>query len=129
MQLPNGTDLLTGERFGPKVHTIDNKDPYAGVSIVEGNGRYPVIFEPLQNVQTSRSTFKVTSFIDFTPYLDYFHSFEQYLAAFKASIDFLEEDAIMNEFRDEVYRAAGSKGENECTHYAYCFAQTLASLR
>ena len=125
MQLPNGTDLLTGERFGPKVHTIDNKDPYAGVSIIDGNGRYPVIFEPLQNVQTSHSTFKVASFIDFTPYLEYFHSFERYLAAFKASIDSLEDDTIMNEFRDEVYHAAGSKGENECTHYAYCFARPL----
>ena len=124
-RLPNGTDLLTGERYGPKVHTINNKDPYAGVSIEEGNGRYPVIFEPLQNVQTSRSTFKVTSFIDFTPYLEYFHSFEQHLAAFRASIDSLEEDAVMNEYRDAVYRAAGSKGEKECTHYAYCFAQPL----
>ena len=124
-KLPNGTDLLTGERFGPKVHTINNRDLYAGVSVVEGNGRYPVIFEPLQNVQTSRFTFKVTSFIDFTPYLEYFHSFEQYLAAFRASIDSLEEDVIMNEYRDAVYRAAGSKGKKECTHYAYCFAQPL----
>ena len=31
----------------------------------------------------------------------------------------------MNEYRDAVYRAAGSKGEKECTHYAYCFAQPL----
>ena len=124
-RLPNGTHLLTGERYGPKVHTINNRDPYKGVSVVEGNGRYPVIFEPLQNVQMSRSTFKVTSFIDFTPYLEYFHSFEQYLLAFKANIESLEEDAIMNEYRDAVYRAAGSRGEKECTHYAYCFAQPL----
>ena len=124
-KLPNGTDLLTGERYGPKVHTINNRDPYAGVSIVEGNGRYPVIFEPLQNIQTSRSTFKVTSFIDFTPYLEYFRNFEQHLAAFRASIDSLEGDAVMNEYRDAVYRAAGSNGEKECTHYAYCFAQPL----
>ena len=96
-KLPNGTDLLTGERFGPKVHTINNRDPYAGISVVEGNGQYPVIFEPLQNVQTSRFTFKVTSFIDFTLYLEYFHSFEQYLAVFRASIDSLEGDTIMEE--------------------------------
>ena len=124
-KLPNGTDLLTGERYGPKVHTINNRDPYAGVSVVEGNGRHPVIFEPLQNVQTSRSTFKVTSFIDFTPYLEYFRSFEQYLAAFRASIDSLEGDMVINEYRNAVYRATGSKGEQECTHYGYCFAQPL----
>ena len=88
-RLPNGTDLLTGERYGPKVHTINNKDPYAGVSIEEGNGRYPVIFEPLQNVQTSRSMFKVTSFIDFTPYLEYFHSFEQHLGRLQSKHRFV----------------------------------------
>ena len=31
----------------------------------------------------------------------------------------------MNEYRDAVYHAAGSKGEKECTHYAYCFTQPL----
>ena len=68
-------------RYEPGVHTINNANPYQGVTVTEGHGKYPVIFEPLQNVQTSRSTYKVTYFIDFTPYLEYFHRFEMYLEA------------------------------------------------
>ena len=34
-------------------HTINNANPYQGVTVTEGHGKYPVIFEPLQNVQTS----------------------------------------------------------------------------
>ena len=72
-------------RYEPGVHTINNANPYQGVTVTEGHGKYPVIFEPLQNVQTSRSTYKVTSFINFTPYLEYFQQFERYLEAFKSS--------------------------------------------
>ena len=54
-------------RYKSGVHTINNANPYPGVVVTEGHGKYPVIFEPLQNVQTSHSTYKVTSFIDFTP--------------------------------------------------------------
>ena len=61
----------------PGVHTIDNANPYQGVTVTEGHAKYPVIFEPLQNVQTSHSTYKVTSFIDFAPYLEYFQQFER----------------------------------------------------
>ena len=70
-------------RYESGVHTINNDNPYQGVTVTEGQGKYPVIFEPLQNVQTSRSTYKVTSFIDFTPYLEYFQQFERYLEASK----------------------------------------------
>ena len=86
------------ERYEPGVHTINNANPYQGVTVTEGHGKYPVIFEPLQNVQTSRSTYKVTSFIDFTPYLEYFQQFERYLEAFKASIGTFENDPILQEF-------------------------------
>ena len=68
----NLTDQLTGERRGPREHTIQNENPYLGLDPTrEGNRKYPIIFEPLQNVQMSRSTYKVTSFIDFKPYLQY----------------------------------------------------------
>ena len=60
------------ERYEPRAHTIKNANPYQGITVTEGHGKYPVIFEPLQNVQTSRSTYKVTSFINFTPYLELF---------------------------------------------------------
>ena len=78
------------ERYEPRAHTINNANPYQGITITEGHGKCPFIFEPLQNVQTSRSTYKVTSFIDFTPYLEYFQQFERYLEAFKASIKAFE---------------------------------------
>ena len=72
----DSTDLsVMRGRYEPGVHMINNANPYQGVTITEGHGKYPVIFEPLQNVQTSRSTYKVTSFIDFTPYLEYFQQF------------------------------------------------------
>ena len=85
-------------RYDPGVHTIDNANPYQGITVTEGHGKYPVIFEPLQNVQTSRSTYKVTSFIDFDPYLKYFQQFETYLEAFKASVTDFEDSSVLKEF-------------------------------
>ena len=89
---------IVKERYDPGVHTINNANPYQGVTVTEGHGKYPVIFEPLQNVQTSRSIYKVTSFIDFTPYLEYFQQFKRYLEAFKTSIRAFENDPILQEF-------------------------------
>ena len=86
------------ERYEPRAHTINNANPYQGITVTEGHGKYSVIFEPLQNVQTSCSTYKVTSFIDFTPYLEYFEQFERYLEAFKASIKAFENNPIFQEF-------------------------------
>ena len=61
-------DISIGkERYESGVHTINNANPYQGIMVTKGHGKYPVIFEPLQNVQTSHSTYKVTSFIDFAP--------------------------------------------------------------
>ena len=94
--------LIARERYEPGVHTINNANPYQGVTVTEGHGKYPVIFEPLQNVQTSRSTYKVTSFIDFTPYLEYFQQFERYLEAFKSSINNFENDPVLQEFREQT---------------------------
>ena len=72
LKTPTVDTDISGEKYEPGVHTINNVNPYQGLTVAEGHGKYPVIFEPLQNVQTSHSTYKVTSFIDFTPYLDYF---------------------------------------------------------
>ena len=72
----NPNTSIGKKRYEPGVHTINNANPYQGMTVTEGHGKYPVIFEPLQNVQTSHSTYKVTSFIQFTPYLEYFQQFE-----------------------------------------------------
>ena len=97
-QTDNSDTLMARGRYEPGVHTINNANPYQGVTVTEGHGKYPVIFEPLQNVQTSQSTYKVTSFIDFTPNLEYFQQFERYLEAFKTSIKVFENDPILQEF-------------------------------
>ena len=112
-------------RYEPGVHTINNANPYQGVTVTEGHGKYPVIFEPLQNVQTSRSTYKVTSFIDFTPYLEYFQQFERYLEAFKSSISDFENDPVLQEFREQTMRATRNIKGEACRHYPACYSQSL----
>ena len=57
-----------------------------------------MIFEPLQNVQMSRSKFQVTSFIDFQTYLDYFHGYEGYLDKFMDSILKVPEQPLYQRF-------------------------------
>ena len=112
-------------RYEPGVHTINNANPYQGVTVTEGHGKYPVIFEPLQNVQTSRSTYKVTSFIDFTPYLEYFQQFERYLEAFKSSINNFENDPVLQEFREQTMRATRNIKGEACRNYPACYLQSL----
>ena len=112
-------------RYEPGVHTINNANPYQGVTVTEGHGKYPVIFEPLQNVQTSQSTYKVTSFIDFTPYLEYFQQFERYLEAFKSSISNFENDPVLQEFQEQTMRATRNIKGEACRHYPACYSQSL----
>ena len=107
--------LMARGRYEPGVHT----------TVTEGHGKYPVIFEPLQNVQTSRSTYKVTSFIDFTPYLEYFQKFERYLEAFKTSIKAFENDPILQEFRELTMAATNERTGEACKHYPICYTQSI----
>ena len=113
------------ERYESGVHTINNANPYQGIMVTEGHGKYPVIFEPLQNVQTSCLTYKVTSFIDFAPYLEYFQQFERYLEAFKVSIGAFENDPVLQEFREETLAATSDKKGEACKHYPICYIQPL----
>ena len=118
--------LIARGRYEPGVHAINNANPYQGVTVTEGHGKYPVIFEPLQNVQTSRSTYKVTSFFDFTPYLEYFQQFERYLEACKTSIKAFENDPILQEFRELTMAALMREQEKHINtiqfaiHNPYC---------
>ena len=109
-----------GERRGSKICTINNQSPYQGMPITEGRGKYPVIFEPLQNVQASRSTYKVISFIDFEPYLQYFQNFETYLAAFKESLVAMENDPIMREYTQRAHDATTAGQGDPCSSHARC---------
>ena len=120
----NLTDSLTGERRGPWVHTIQNENPYLGLDPTwEGNGKYPVIFEPLQNVQMSRSTYKVTSFIDFEPYLQYFTNFEKYLNNFLQEIVNFMEDPVFREFQWGSPTAREGETGIDCSQQPKCEVQ------
>ena len=122
----NLTDQLTGEWQGPRVHTIQNENPYLGLDPMrEGNGKYPIIFEPLQNVQMSRSTYKVTSFIDFEPYLQYFTNFEEYLNKFLQEIVNFMEDPVFREFRWGSPTAREGDAGIDCSQQPKCKVQLL----
>ena len=58
---------------------IDNRNPYQDKTPTVGGYTYPVIFEPIQNVEFSRSVYKITSVVDFSPYVEYFQKYDQYI--------------------------------------------------
>ena len=45
---------------------INNRNPYQDRTLAVGGYTYPVIFEPIQNVEFSRSVYKITSMVDFS---------------------------------------------------------------
>ena len=62
---------------------IDNLNPYQNIQpILPGQQAYPVQFEPLAHIRLSRSTYKITTFIEFGPYIDSFRKFQAYLETF-----------------------------------------------
>ena len=50
--------------------------------IIPGQQPTSVLFEPLVHIRLSRSTYKVTTFIEFAPYIQSFTNFERYLHKF-----------------------------------------------
>ena len=62
---------------------IDNTNPYQNIQpILPGQQAYPAWFEPLAHIRLSRSTYKVTTFIEFQPYINSFRKFQTYLETF-----------------------------------------------
>ena len=51
-----------------------------------GNKIEPIIFEPQCKIKLSRSTYKVTSYVDFKPYKQAFKQFGQYIRKFLADL-------------------------------------------
>ena len=51
-----------------------------------GNRIEPVIFEPQWKIKLSRSTYKVTSYVDFKPYKQSFKQFGQYIGKFLVNL-------------------------------------------
>ena len=122
----NATYSLARESRGPGAHTIQNDNPYQGLDIThEGNGRYSVIFEPLQNIQMSRSTYRVTSFIDFEPYLQYFVNFERYLEKFLRNLESFVEDPVLREFKWGSPTTHSGEEGLDCSKRPKCEITTL----
>ena len=48
---------------------------------------HPVIFEPQPKIQFTQSSYKVTPFLDFQPFLESFHAVYQYLENFKKDLN------------------------------------------
>ena len=66
---------------------IDNGNPYLGIKpIIPGQQPNSVLFKPMVHIRLSRSTYKVTSFIEFAPYIQSFVNFEKYLSQFVKDI-------------------------------------------
>ena len=62
---------------------INNDNPYSDVeAIIPGQQPTSVLFEPMVHIRLSRSTYKVTTFIEFAPYIQSFRNFEVYLGKF-----------------------------------------------
>ena len=72
---------------------IDNTNPYQNIRpILPGQQAYPVQFEPLAHIRLSRSTYKVTTFIEFQSYINSFRKFQTYLETFFNRLDRFQKD-------------------------------------
>ena len=122
----NVTSPSTGVNEGPGAHTIRNDNPYQGLDVThEGHGKYSIIFEPLQNIQMSRSTYRVTPFIDFDPYLQYFANFELYLERFLKNLESFLEDPVLREFKWGSSMARSRDGGIDCSKKPKCEVKML----
>ena len=66
---------------------IDNSNPYQSIQpILPGQQAYRVQFEPLAHIRLSRSTYKVTTFIEFKPYIASFLRFQRFLDLFLSDL-------------------------------------------
>ena len=92
-----------------------------------GNRIEPVIFEPQRKIKLSRSTYKVTSYVDFKPYKQSFKQFGQYIGKFLVDLsDPHYVSTLYNAGRYEgdplIRRGAGAKTfftETTCRQLTY----------
>ena len=52
----------------------------------KGEWIHSVIFEPKPNVKLTRSSYKITSYVDFAPYLQLFINMQKYIIQFKSDL-------------------------------------------
>ena len=63
-------------KLGRPLESIDNNNPFKEKPTT-GQMEYPVIFEPIQNIKLSISSYQVTTFVDLDPYFDYFKNYDR----------------------------------------------------
>ena len=73
----------------------------------------------------SRSTYRVTSFIDFDPYLQYFANFELYLEKFLKNLESFVEDPVFREFKWGSSMARSGDEGVDCSKRPKCEIKTL----
>ena len=90
--------LLTGTANGQRGYELEvttrtnpdqlyrNEEMSEEHDITVGNKIEPIIFEPQRKIKLSRSTYKVTSYVDFKPYKQAFKQFGQYIRKFLADL-------------------------------------------
>ena len=76
-----GYNLETTTTPNPQ-QPLEHKEISEEHKIKVGNRIEPVIFEPQRKIKLSRSTYKVTSYVDFKPYKQSFKQFGQYMGEF-----------------------------------------------
>ena len=113
--------------------TPNSQQPYGYEEMSEehkievGNRIEPVIFEPQRKIKLSRSTYKVTSYVDFKPYKQSFKQFGQYMGRFLVDLhDPHYISTLYNAGRHEgdpfIRRGAGAKTvftETTCRQSTY----------
>ena len=120
---------------GHKLETttiLSSQQPYGYEEMSEehkievGNRIEPVIFEPQPKIKLSRSTYKVTSYVDFKPYKQFFKQFGQYIGRFLVDLrDPHYISTLYNAGRYEgdplIRRGAGAKifTETTCRELTY----------
>ena len=67
--------------------TLCNQNPFNTPHHKKNNWVHSVIFEPQLKIQLTQSSYKVTSFLDFQPFLQGFQSVAEYLNDLIADID------------------------------------------
>ena len=80
-----GYELEATTRTSPD-QLYGNEEMSEEHEIKVGNRIEPIIFEPQRKIKLSRSTYKVTSYVDFKPYKQAFKQFGQYMRKFLADL-------------------------------------------
>ena len=119
-KLETTTTLNSQQLYGYEEMSEEHK-------IEVGNRIEPVIFEPQRKIKLGRSTYKVTSYVDFKPYKQSFKQFGQYMGRFLVDLhDPHYISTLYNAGRHEgdplIRRGAGAKTvftETTCRESTY----------